>query len=236
MKTKNVEFQRVPIHEDLDKLKRITDQFIKFKPLLEDLRTKYDILEIGEFKNEVFKELIKAGPAKVELRYLKFLNKQLDNMNITSTAIRKDMLRNYLKPLNALKESLKALISFRPSVSSIFPDAALKVSSISFGNNSWTFYISDEDKKAILESECSTYLETESEKIGYEALCRLVDAYGDFIEATKDIRSPHFNGLISISNVVKDKALLGYNLPDKGERPILNSKMAKSLFYHSKNK
>lgn len=229
MKTKKTEFKRELIHENLDILEKITKQSSQFVPCLEDLKAKYEALQISKFTDEVFKELLRDGTLKVGVRYHEYLNNEMDKTGVTSTLIRDNMIKESNEQLKSLKSSLQTLKSFRPHLPwSVINIPELPIELITYGNRSERFYIADEEGEIIAEKYCRTYLENQMEKDGYEAICKLAEGYAEFLEVTKDIRSVDFKGLLSLGDFITDPAIAPKDHPDHRERPAVKKERVRS--------
>jgi len=157
--------------EDTALLANIVSDLAEFKPALVELKEAFEALKIGDFTNEIFKEIIKKGPAGVVDTFEKNLESQLDKMNVTIETLRvsfktdqrclTDRFVQAYNKLKAYKLKVRAYASRR---------YFLGLQDISFIDNA--FVVSDADKEAILERCCRVYIETEAE---HELLAKMED-------------------------------------------------------------
>ncbi|WP_318310433.1 hypothetical protein [Flagellimonas crocea] len=187
---KKADFKPILIHEDIKLFRDFQKQMAQYKPLLENLKTEYDKLEMGPFSNKVFKGLLKAGIVEFTKTYEAFIDKELDRGGTTShQSIRKRIKRGLENDLSGLSSSLDKLKRFEPrygkyrSVSD-----RLDIKYISYNDRLMIFWINREDSETLLEERCRTYLENEQEKKAYDSLEKVRKAYMEFMENAKPFR------------------------------------------------
>lgn len=188
---KKAEFKRILIHEDKKLLENFQKQCKQFKPLLENLKTNYERLEMGTFSNKVFKDLLKGGIVQFKKVYETFIDKELDNGGTTSNrSLRNRIKHGFEADLVPLSNSFDRLNAFEPHYGKYRDvSARLDLKHISYNDRLMIFWINREDSETLLEERCRTYLENEQEKLVYDSLEKVRKAYIEFMENAKPFRS-----------------------------------------------
>ncbi len=223
-------FEKILLLEDLDKLKEMVNHVNKLKPHLIDLKQKYEALELGTFTNLIFQELIKKGTKNIENKYVKFLNKELDNVGIKSTLIRNNLTKESGKQFEFLKQSLSSLKAFKIPYYGMYKSHQLPLELIFYSDRSEAFYVNDENEKIIKENFCTLYIETFEQKQIYDSFSKIKDAYNELLEITKEnskIKNS-FEGLESLKKYIIDSVehiqfkSLQSNLKNSTNRAIID--------------
>ncbi|WP_437396640.1 hypothetical protein [Flagellimonas lutimaris] len=187
---KKAEFKRVLIHEDKKLFEDFQKQFKQYKPLLENLKTEYEKLEMGPFSNKTFKDLLKGGIVQFKKVYEAFIDKELDKGGTTSLqSVRKRLKRGLENNLSGLSSSLDKLKRFEPRYSKYRGVSdRLDIKYISYNDKLMVFWINREDSETLKEDRCRTYIESEQEKLAYDSLEKVRKAYLEFMENAKPFR------------------------------------------------
>jgi hypothetical protein len=180
------------VFEDKELLSKILGDLRFFTPSLDALKTAYEGLEIGEFTNEIFKELVNEGTSTVFARHSKSLNDQLDKTGVVNTKLREIVLQGTDGPKVTLRDALTELRSVTPKIpeSPVFRTRTelLTLSFISFDGNS--FIVSDEDKERLTETYCRDYLNDDRTQLLYAELEVMRDALSKFRALMTDLGLP----------------------------------------------
>lgn len=163
--------KRILLNEDKDLLGQLVGDLSYFKPLLEVVKEKYILLEIGNFDSAAF-ESVRNNLSAVEKKFRSDIEKEIERTGI-KRSFSQQAFRDQNEPLwQDLKEALKALIVAKPQVPYSSGFGRTQTLSLPFVSYSVErqFHISDENKEQLLEQYCRTYVETENEKIVYDAL------------------------------------------------------------------
>ena len=169
---------RILIKENTEQFKEITKDLKQFTPVLNELKSSFEALEIGALTNDTFKQIILLGASKQIESYIKDLNNQLDKQGITSSVIRQNAIKDHESVIERFKKAVNDAKKFYPEIySANRPKLVLKF--ISYENG---FCISEEDKEMILESYCRIYLETEEEIKLFQVSQNLAEAFNEYLE------------------------------------------------------
>lgn len=190
---------RILIKEDQERFVEISKDLKQFMPVLKEIKASFEALEIGEFTNDTFKQIILLGASKQIESYIKYLNNQLDKQGVTSSIIRQNAIKDHESVIERFKKSVDNAKRFQPQIySSNRPKLSLKF--ISYENG---FCISEEDKEMILESCCRIYLETEEEIKLFQVSQNLAEAFNEYLEIFKQTGIQSINKHYSGSHVLK---------------------------------
>lgn len=165
--------KKVLLHEDRNLMSEISSDLNKYLPLLKEVKKSYENLELGDFTNEIFKELVLHGTKGISQKFNKHLEKQIEKLEVTSSILIENLLTGTKPLITEFENKVFLLKKFKPDTYS--RSSYLKLDFISYQNN--CFYLSDEDKEQILEHDCRVYLESEKEAELYENLKQLIEAY-----------------------------------------------------------
>lgn len=166
--------ERKLIFEDTEKLNNSVRHIQQFVPYLNKVKEAFDKLEIGEFTNELHKEIINTGTTGIEEAYKTKIKTDIQKIGIASSLIKENLIQGSESVLNDFLENVKSLKRFFPQVYYSGDLSAVKVQYTSFENGS--FIVSEEDKEVLLENHCRIYLETEDEHKLFNALNNLIES------------------------------------------------------------
>ena len=164
---------RILLSQNDSLLNDICSDFKHFKPLLENLKTIYESLEIGAFTSQIYGEIVYSGTAEISKRFKASIESDIKKMGITKSIIKDNVKEGSETLLNQFITYVNELKKFRPNTYSREKQLSLK--HISF--NEKDFVITPEDKENILESQCRIYLETDDEHTIYEDLTKFIAAF-----------------------------------------------------------
>ncbi|MHA7829454.1 MAG: hypothetical protein ACX93O_00040 [Flagellimonas sp.] len=190
MAKKKAEFKRILIHEDKKLFDDFQRQFKQYKPLLENLKKHYQLLEMGPFTNKVFKNLLEGGMVEFTKVYEAFIDKELDNGSTTSNRSLRNRIKNgFENDLLPLSNTLDTLKRFEPRYGK-YRDvrSRLDLKHISYNDKLMAFWISREDSETLKEKRCRTYIESVQEQRAYDSLEKVRKAYLEFMENAKPFR------------------------------------------------
>jgi hypothetical protein len=193
--------KRVLLHENSSLLHEISSDLNQFMPLLKEVQNSYESLELGDFTDDILKEVVSTGTKAIELKFTENLKRQIEKLEVTSSVLKENLLSGSKPLFSDFANKVLLLKRFKPETFS--RTKHLKLNFISFQNN--TFYLSSENKEQILENECRVYLDNEKEAELYENLKQLIEAYNKVNENLEELNfSFSFNqgkGLKAIENV-----------------------------------
>ncbi|MEW5677052.1 hypothetical protein ABGT15_12125 [Flavobacterium enshiense] len=173
--------ERKLFHEDIQLFNEISSDLKEMKPMLQNLKSAYEALNIGAFTNRELKDLTASvSIILAKNKFLKELNGQLDDMNVKSNIIREKMILDHMHLIEELEQAIAALKSFVPKdIKQRISERQvhLKAKNVSFENG--TFTISDDDKENILETYCRFYLTSLEEQEFFDKVQNYVKAYAD---------------------------------------------------------
>lgn len=168
--------ERILISQNNSLLNEICSDLRHFKPLLENLKTIYESLEIGPFTSQIYKEIVYSGTVGIAERFDSSIESDIEKMGVSKSIIKDNIKAGSQTLLNQFTTYVGELKSFRPDTFS--REKRLNLKYISFTDKG--FVITAEDKENILELECRIYIETDAEHKLYEALNKFLDAFNDF--------------------------------------------------------
>ena len=193
--------KRVLIYESRNLLGDIITDLSQFKPLLENVKTTYEKLELGNFTNETLKEITESNINAIDRKYFEKCESDFSKLNISNTIIKENLMRGSNELFNMFLIASNNLRKFRPTTYS--RKKVLRPHQISFEND--MFFVSNENKEQILESDCRIYLETEKEFELYNNLKNFIEAYNTVSENLNELQfNFHYSqgkGLTAIQNV-----------------------------------
>jgi hypothetical protein len=168
--------ERILISQDNSLLNDICSDLRHFKPLLENLKTIYESLEIGPFTSQIYGEIVYSGTAGISARFKASVESDIEKMGVSKSIIKDNITSGAETLLNQFVIYANELKRFRPDT--FGREKKLNLKCISFNENG--FVITSEDKEDILESLCRIYIETDAEHELYEALLKFLEAFNDF--------------------------------------------------------
>lgn len=174
---------RILIQENKNLLFEISSDLKQYLPHLDKVKKSYENLQLGNFSNEILKEIIKSGTAKIEKLFNESLNDQIEKAGISNTIVKSNLLKGSEQLYFSFLENTRELKRFKPETYS--RRNFLKLNVISYLNGSFT--LTDENKEQILENECRTYLENEKDFELYENLKKFIEAFNTVNENLKEL-------------------------------------------------
>lgn len=175
--------ERILISQDNSLLNEICSDLRHFKPLLENLKTIYESLEIGPFTPQIYGEIVYSGTGEISKRFRASIEADIKKMGVSKSIIKENITSGSETLLNQFVVYVNELKKFRPETFSRQKNLNLKC--ISFDEKG--FVITSEDKEDILESQCRIYIETDAEHELYEALLKFLEAFNDFDKKTVEL-------------------------------------------------
>lgn len=204
--------ERILIAQDNSLLNEICSDFTYFKPLLTNLKTIYESLEIGPFSNQVYKEIVYSGTAGISEIFRSSIESDIKSTGVIKSIIKDNIRSGSETLLNQFVVYVSELKKFKPD--NFTRVKRLNLKHISFIDNG--FIITSEDKEQILESECRIYLENEKEKEFFENLKNFIDAYDKVNENLEKLQFRFsYNqgkGMKGIENVFLNLTEDGYSI------------------------
>ena len=174
---------RILIQENKNLLFEISSDLKQYLPHLDQVKKSYENLQLGNFSNEILKEIIKSGTAQIEKSFTESLNDQIEKAGISNTILKSNILKDSEQLYFSFLENTRELKRFKPETYS--RRNFLKLNVISYLNGSFT--LTDENKEQILENECRTYLENEKDFELYENLKKFIEAFNTVNENLKEL-------------------------------------------------
>lgn len=192
--------ERILIAQDNSLFNEICSDLRQFKPLLENLKTIYESLEIGSFSDSIYKEIIHSGTNKISERYKSSIESDIESTGVLKSIIKDNIRLGSETILNEFLVYVNELKKYKPDTFS--REKRLNLKNISF--NEKGFVLTDQDRENILEDECRIYIETDDEHELYASLLKFLDAYNEFDKRVLKlgvIRNPISNRLGSIAEL-----------------------------------
>lgn len=216
--------KRILIKEDRERFKEIAKDLKQFMPVLNELKSSFEALQISEFTDEDFKKIVLLGHNYHIDKYVKNLNNQLDKAGITIQIIRQNAIKDHENVIERFKKAIDNAKRFQPEIYSA-NRAKLTLKFISFQGG--LFIISKEDKEMILESFCRTYLENEEEIKFYEIVENLKESFNKYLDVYNTLGVPNSNSFLTITNIFK---------VDENRKFVIIPGNVKSLFSYKRRR
>ncbi len=192
--------ERILLHENKDLLFEICKDLKQYLPQLEQVKKTYENLQLGNFNDDILKQIVRSGTGQIEKQFNESLNDQVEKAGISNIILRDNILKGSENLIFEFLEKIRELKRFKPETYS--RKNYLKLNVISFQNG--TFYLSDENKTQILENECRIYIENEKEKELFDNLQNFIEAYnkvtGNLKELDFKFSYEHGKGVTAIAN------------------------------------
>ena len=190
--------KRILIKEDLHLFRQITTDLKQFMPVLNELKSSFEDLQIGAFTNETFKQIILLGHTKHIDIYVKNLNNQLDKAGITIQIIRQNAIKDHEVVIERFKKAVNDAKRFYPEIYSVSrPKLVLKFISYQDG----VFVISKEDKEMILETFCRIYLDDNQEIEILETAKELQKNFNKYLDILNSSGINVFDKFLSLNHI-----------------------------------
>jgi hypothetical protein len=165
--------ERILLDQNDSLLNDICSDLKHFKPLLNNLKTIYESLELGAFTHQIYEEIVHSGAEGICKIFKASIESDIEKMGVSKSIIKDNIISGSDDLLNQFTTYVTELKRFRPDTFSRQKKLSLK--HISF--NEKGFVITPDDKENILESQCRIYLETDEEHTIYEDLTKFITAF-----------------------------------------------------------
>lgn len=175
--------KRILIHENKDLMFEICKDLKQYLPQLEQVKKTYENLQLGNFNDDILKQIVRSGTGQIEKQFNESLNDQVEKAGISNIILKDNILKGSENLIFEFLEKIRELKRFKPETFS--RKNYLKLNVISFQNG--TFYLSDENKEQILENECRIYIENEKEQEFFDNLKNFIEAYNKVNENLNEL-------------------------------------------------
>ncbi|WP_026976249.1 hypothetical protein [Flavobacterium tegetincola] len=172
------------IYQNDNLLSEIIRDLSQYKPLLEEVKECYEKLELGNFTNEILKEITEININGIDKMYREKCESDYAKVNISNAIIKENLMRGSDELFNGLVFATVALRKFRPETYS--RSARLKASQISFIDG--RFQCTELDQEHVLEDYCRIYLENDKERDLFESLTNLKKVYENIYENLESMK------------------------------------------------
>lgn len=202
-----MENKRTLIDQNNNLFNDICSDLNQFKPLLNNLKTIYESLEIGEFTNLVFKQIILSGTQEISNKFRDNIADNVEKLGVTNTLIKNNIISGSETLLEQFITYVDELKKFKPDV---YAGRVHRLHLKSISHNSKGFVLTAEDKEQILETQCRIYLESEAEHKLHEKLTTLIEAYNSVKENWDELGflyNPNYSSFLQGLDVIKDNFL-----------------------------
>lgn len=192
--------KRILIHENKNLLIEICKDLNQYLPHLEQVKKTYEKLQLGNFNDDILKQIVRSGTGPIEKLFNESLNDQVEKAGISNTILKSNILKDSEQLYFSFLEKTRELKRFKPETFS--RKNYLQLNVISFQNG--IFYLSDENKEQIIENECRIYIENEKEKELFDNLQNFIEAYNKVSDNLKELefkfRYEQGKGVTAIAN------------------------------------
>lgn len=176
MKSKQLE--RKLLHEDQAIYNSFQSHFPSISCTILALKKDYENLEIGEFNDGIYKELLAGRITEIEAKYNESLQATLTAIGPLNSQIKSNLLSNTDQFIKKLRDTRNRLISSTPASSVTGQPFPLYYITIIEGLP----VLTEDNKESIKELHCRTYLQSEIEHEVYEKLGNLSAAYNALLK------------------------------------------------------
>lgn len=146
-----------------------------FIPYLEEIKVKYNALELEPLNDQVYKEMISTGVTLIRERYEEKINLDIKAVGIGSTLFKENLMNGAKEKVVELKKAVDAIKSVFPKRFTMENTPLLSIRDISYTKGG--FAISKEDEEAIMEKSGRVYLNTPEEFEMYSNLQEFLKAF-----------------------------------------------------------
>ncbi|MHB1106563.1 MAG: hypothetical protein ACYCZ2_09390 [Lutibacter sp.] len=198
--------EKILLYEDKNLLNEICGDLSQYLPVLTKVKKNYNNLEMGNFNNKIFKEIVLVGIVGIEDNFTKYLENQMKKMDVTNSVLKQNLLNGCRPLFQSFANSVSELKKFKPETYS--RNTRLKLKHISF--NDEVFCLSNNDKEEILEDECRIYLDNKRELELYKDLTKFIEAYEKVSSNLKNLKfQPNYRTGEEITGI--NKVFLEFN-------------------------
>ncbi|WP_159467783.1 hypothetical protein [Dyadobacter sp. 3J3] len=173
------------IKEDKNLLNAISGDLGQFRPLLTEMRTAFETLNLGAFSAEIF-EVIKLNPRDIIQRSDAATEAELNQSGIKNAALRKIASESAENDLERFKKAVSQLKSFTPKTYS--REVGLSLEFINFDEEDFKA-----DREAIAEKYARYYLEPGKATDLWLELETIATGYNSIFEKLKKIGGNYQN-------------------------------------------
>lgn len=189
--------ERQLIKQDDNLLSQIIGDLKQFKPLLENTKATYEKLELGQFDNDILKEIAAGNINAIDKKFFEKCENDFSKLNISNSIIKENLMTGSNEVFNNFFTASYDLRKFRPQTYN--RSIGLLLSQISFKND--TFICSEEDKEDILENSCRIYLENDKEADLFKNLNDLKEAHAKVLMSLENMQFDFRGSLKNISTI-----------------------------------
>jgi hypothetical protein len=173
------------IFED-EQLMPLMEKHLKdFSPYLQEVKQKYEDLEIDPFSEKIYKELIFVGVTVIKNRYEEKIKAEIKAAGIGSTLIRENLMNGAQDKVSELLKAVTSIKRFFPHISILETRSPLTIENISFLKGE--FIISKEDEDRLMETKGRVYLKNEDETRLYNDLKGVITAFKQALNTLNDL-------------------------------------------------
>ncbi|EOR96724.1 hypothetical protein ADIARSV_0147 [Arcticibacter svalbardensis MN12-7] len=164
--------EKVLIDTDFKLQTEILSDLSQFKTALTNIKTTFELLEIGAFTNDVFTDIKTNGVTKIKKAYFAELDRQLDQSGVKNSKLRSIVMQGTGEAINNFSDAINQLVNVRPTGGATCSrNRFLTLNYISFDGKA--FIIAESDKTLILDTHCKTFLVSEQDKETYQVFKNL---------------------------------------------------------------
>lgn len=194
-------FKRKLVAQDDNQLTIMLTDLHKYRPYLEAVKAKYEKLEISDFSNEIYLEIVIDGIAGVEDRLRQKLDKEIAETGINAKYISENIKAASIEPLQEFRNAVNALLEFDPNSHLITnPRISLPLHFITYTNGD--FVVTQQSREKLLEKYFRTYVESIEEMILFEKLESVVKAWKELREEMKKYGVAYYNELAGVNRFI----------------------------------
>jgi|GEM_PF-4149949 len=185
------------IHQDNKGVESIHKDLKKIMPLLVNMLTGYETLEMGSFSAKVFQDIKNGGLRNMEQKYLRNMESQIKKAGITSSLIKGNLIKGSNEIFQKFKSDVQNVVSFRDYYRGFNDNTPfLKLDMIDYIGGS--FMITEETEAKFIEEHCKVYLETEQENKIYDAANKFMDGFN---ELKAELELVGYRGTMNVNSI-----------------------------------
>mgnify|MGYP006054058497 CR=1 FL=1 len=85
--------ERILLHENKDLLFEICKDLKQYLPQLEQVKKTYENLQLGNFNDDILKQIVRSGTGQIEKQFNESLNDQVEKAGISNIILRDNILK-----------------------------------------------------------------------------------------------------------------------------------------------
>jgi len=173
---------RILVYENLNEVKVPLEVIQKICNMANDVASKYEELNLGQFSYDVFEDIIENGILNIRINYLSNIKSEIKRLQINNPSMQQAFFGNIDQALLPIKNLIEGFMKYTGERMGYF-SLQEKYKKASFIDN--RFIVTEEDIENLKDQYCRIYIEDEKQKAAFESLEKVVDAYNNLLDNLK---------------------------------------------------